>query len=263
MPLRGEQATGRIEPDPAGAGEIGLGPGVEIGEVARRPRRTVERWLIGGELHQIARAESGRDSHRPQQCHKQPGRIAAATGAAGERLLRGLHPRFHPDSVADPFEHQPIEGHEDIDRPPRRGDEIRPPCRVDQSGEQVTADRRREVRRELRRQHRIVGEGERLRLGIEEEIEGVDRHEIGDEIDRQGELARRLRKHDPRQVVALRILLPVEEVVARLDDERVAQDPGAAMGGRTEPDDMRREAHGPVEGIGRAMMEGDADRQGR
>ena len=263
MPLRGEQATGRIEPDPAGAGEIGLGPGVKIGEVARRPRRTVERRLIGGELHQIAGAEPGRDPHRPQQRHKEPGRIAAAAGAAGKRLLWCLHPRFHPDPVADPLEHEPIEGHEDIDRPRWRGDESCLPCRANQAGEQVAADRRRQVRRELRRQHRIVGEGERLRLGIEEEIEGVDRHEIGDEIDRQGELARRLRKHDPRQVVALRILLPVEEVVARLDDERVAQDPGAAMGGRTEPDDMRREAHGPVEGIGRAMMEGDADRQGR
>ena len=262
MPLRGEQAAGRIEADPAGTGEIGLGPGMEIGEVVCRPRWAVERRLVGGELDQIARAESGRDPHRAEERDEQPGRVAAAAGAAGERLLWGLHPSFHPDSVADPLEHEPIERHEDVDRPRRRGDEIRPPRLVDQRGEQVASDRRREVRREFCDEDGIVREGERLRLGIEEEVEGVHGDEISDEVDSQGELPRRLREHDPRQLIPLRILLPIEEVVARLDDERVALDPSAAMRGRTEPDDVRREPHRPVEGIFRAVMEGDADRQG-
>jgi hypothetical protein len=235
---------------------------MEIGEVARRPRRTIERRLIGGELDEIARAEPGRDPHRAEERDEQPGRVPAAASAGGERLLGCLHPRFHPDPVADPLKHESIEGHENIDRPRRRGDESRPPRLVDQAGENLAADRRREIRREFCGEDGIVGEGKRLRLGIEEEVEGVHGHEIGDEIDGQGKLPRRLREHDPGQLIALRILLPIEEVVARLDDERIALDPGAAMRGRTEPDDVRREPHRPVEGIVRAVMKGDADRQG-
>ena len=33
MALAAQQAGGRVEPDPAGAGQIDLGPGVQIGEV--------------------------------------------------------------------------------------------------------------------------------------------------------------------------------------------------------------------------------------
>ena len=38
VPFAGEQARGRVEPDPAGAGQVDLGPGVQVGEVGRRRR---------------------------------------------------------------------------------------------------------------------------------------------------------------------------------------------------------------------------------
>ena len=37
--LAGEQPGGRVEADPAGAGQVDLGPGVQVGEVAARRRR--------------------------------------------------------------------------------------------------------------------------------------------------------------------------------------------------------------------------------
>ena len=46
---------------------------------------------------------------------------------------------------------------------------------------------------------------------------------------------------DPRQEVAVRILLPVEKVLRRLDLERVAEHRRAAVGGGPQADDLRAE----------------------
>jgi hypothetical protein len=43
----GQQARGRVEPDPAGAGQIDLGPGVQVGEVVIGARRPVQRLQSG------------------------------------------------------------------------------------------------------------------------------------------------------------------------------------------------------------------------
>ena len=50
-----------------------------------------------------------------------------------------------------------------------------------------------------------------------------------DEIDVDGQLARRLGKHDARQVVAVRVLLPVDEVLDWINAQRVRADVGAAV----------------------------------
>ena len=70
--LAGEQAGGRVEADPAGAGQVDLGPGVQVGEVGLRPRRAVERLHVGLELDQVARDEARRQAEVPQQLHQQP-----------------------------------------------------------------------------------------------------------------------------------------------------------------------------------------------
>ena len=41
-----------------------------------------------------------------------------------------------------------------------------------------------------------------------------------------------LRVHDPRQEVAVRILLPIQEVVGRFDLERIAEYPACGNAGR-------------------------------
>ena len=50
MALAGQEARSRVEPDPAGAGDIDLAPGVQVGEILFRARRAVERLHVGLEL---------------------------------------------------------------------------------------------------------------------------------------------------------------------------------------------------------------------
>ena len=68
-----EQAGRRIEADPAGARQVHLGPGVQVGEVGCRYRRTVERLDVG------RRAESGsrRRSAPPARGGAAPARAAS------------------------------------------------------------------------------------------------------------------------------------------------------------------------------------------
>ena len=86
---------------------------------------------------------------------------------------------------------------------------------------------------------RLVGERVLLGFGLEEEVERIDDRHLGDEIDLRRELAGLLREDDPGEVVAERILLPVEEMPGRVDAQRVAQDRRAAVRRRPQPDDLR------------------------
>src|SRR5262249_31966588 len=60
--------------------------------------------------------------------------------------------------------------------------------------------------------------------------------------------------------VSIRILLPVHEVLRRRDFERVAFDPRAAMGGRAQPNDLRREADRPIVAVPCDVVEVGEDR---
>ena len=84
MAFAGQQARGRIEADPAGAGQIDLAPGVQIGEVVVGAGRPVERDEIGLELDEIAGHEAGGEAEMAQDLHQQPARIAARARAALE-----------------------------------------------------------------------------------------------------------------------------------------------------------------------------------
>jgi hypothetical protein len=66
------------------------------------------------------------------------------------------------------------------------------------------------------------------------------------EIYLDAQLAGRFREHQARQVVRLRILLPVDEVLRGRDLERVGEDARAAMRRRPQPHDLRAEHHRPV-----------------
>ena len=88
MPFAGHEPRGRIEADPAGAGQIDLGPGMQIGEILLRPRGAVQRLHIGRELDQIAGDEARGEAEIAQDLHQQPGGIAA----------RALRPRLSVSS---------------------------------------------------------------------------------------------------------------------------------------------------------------------
>ena len=98
-----------------------------------------------------------------------------------------------------------------------------------------------EVRRQLLRDLLGVGEGVLLGVLLEEEVERVDHRHVGDQVDLDGELRRPLEKDEPREIVAERVLLPVDEVLLGRDLQRVGLDRRAAMRRRPQAHDMRRQ----------------------
>ena len=64
-----------------------------------------------------------------------------------------------------------------------------------------------------------------------------------------------LGEDDPGQVVAVGVLLPVDEVLAAVDRQRVGLDRGAAVRRRPQPDHVRAEPDRPVEPVRRAVLE--------
>ena len=75
-----QQSRGRVEADPAGAGKIDFGPGVQVGEVLRGAGRTVERFHVGLELDEIAGNETRGQADVAENLHQQPRRVAAGAG---------------------------------------------------------------------------------------------------------------------------------------------------------------------------------------
>ena len=111
----GEEAGGRVEPDPAGAREIDLRPGVQVGEVRRGPGRAVQRLHIGRELNQVAGDEARRQTEMTQDLHEQPAGVAARAASTGERLFGRLHARLEPDDVGDVLCQPAVEIDQEID----------------------------------------------------------------------------------------------------------------------------------------------------
>ena len=68
------------------------------------------------------------------------------------------------------------------------------------------------------------------------------------------------RKHEARQPIAVRVLLPVHEMLRRRHRQRVARNARAAMRRRPQPHDLRAKADRPVIGVTGGVMEPDEDR---
>ena len=73
---------------------------------------------------------------------------------------------------------------------------------------------------------RIIDKGEFFRLRFQKEIKGIEHGHFRDQIHLHTKFPRGLFKDQPRCVIGLRVLNPVEEVLLRLDFERVAKDAG-------------------------------------
>ena len=279
VPLAGEQPGGGVEADPAGAGDEDLGPGVQVGEVLGR---AVEAGVadgaeVGGELDEVAGDEAGGQAQVAQQRHEQPGRVAAGADAAAQGLAGGLHARLHPHRVAHRLADGVIERDDEVDDRralPGRG--------IDRSGGQARQALLQPLQHGRGQPRRVVALADRIQVGLEvapgllgvaegegargvldEEVEGVDRGHVGDEVDGDVELAHRLREDQPRQPVAERVLLPVDEVLRRRDGQRVRRDRGARVRRRAQPHRVRVDADRLGEAVGRAVLEGYADRHPR
>lgn len=96
-------------------------------------------------------------------------------------------------------------------------------------------------------------------MGFEEEVEGVDDRHVRDEVDFDAELAGFIRKDEAGEEVALRILLPVEEVIPRFDAERVTVDGGPRMLCRPQAHDLRRQRHQAIVEVLGFVMQRDPD----
>ena len=142
-PSAAQQAGGRVEPDPAGAGKIDFGPGVQVGEVLRGAGRTFQRLHVGLELNEIAGHEAGGQTDMAQDLHQQPSRVAAGAGAGAECLLGRLHAGLQAHDVA----HQAVQTLIELDQKVGRVARLAR-NRLDELGQQ----RPRRLRRDIGRQ---------------------------------------------------------------------------------------------------------------
>ena len=255
--LARQQARGRIEPDPARARQVDLAPGMEVGEILGRPLRPVERLLVGHELDQVARGEARGEAQVAQDGDQQPAAVATRALGAGKRLLEALHAGLQPDDIADLLLQAGVQADDEIDGALRGAWHLRQPGREQRPRRRDLAERR-----DLLGQRRVVGEGPGLGRGLEEEVERIVHRHVGDQVDRDLELRGLLREHQPGEMVALRILLPVDEMGLRLDLQRIGQDRGAAVRGGPQAHDLRPQRHRPVVGVGRPMMQRDVNAHG-
>jgi hypothetical protein len=230
---------------------------MEIGEVDARPGRPVERLDVGGELDQIAGDEARREAEVAQQLDEQPAGVAARAGAARERHVGRLDAGLEPDDVADVAGEALVEADQEVE-----GARLAARDRGQQRLEPRSGRGRRHEGCQITRQRRIVGERPLLGLRLEEKVEGVDDRDLGDEVDLDRERARRLREDHPGQVVAVRILEPVQEVRLRSHPQGIAQDRRPAVRRRAQPDGLRRQRDAPVVAVIGAVREGDVNGHG-
>ena len=97
---------------------------------------------------------------------------------------------------------------------------------------------------------------------LEEEVERIVDGHFGHEVDLDAELVDLLGERQPRDVVALRVLLPVEKVTGWRDALRIGQNRRAAMRRRTQANELRRQFDGPVVPVLRDVAKRDMDAQG-
>ncbi len=255
MAFAAQQARGGIEPDPAGARDIGFGPGMQVGEILAGSERAFDRVDIGLELDQVAGHEARRETQPAQDLHHQPGRIAARAGLQGQGLLGRLHAGFHADQIGDVLGQPGIEADQEVHRAGRLGG---------QRGHEIQELRAGglgfEIGHEFGAVLRLVGEGEGLGRGLDEEVERVDDRHVGREVDLDPELRGLFRKDQPGQPVAAGVLLPVDEVIGRRDLQRIAGKRGAAMRGRAQADHLGPERNGTIVAVIGDVANGGADR---
>ena len=250
VPLAAKQTRGDVHADPAGTGDIGLGPGVEVGEVDLGALRAFDRIDIGLELDEVAGDEARGDAEVAQQLDQQPSGIPARAGFQRQGFFRRLHARLHADRIGDRLLQPGIGLDEKIGgthRPLGQGGDI---------GLEMVAERLRlEIGQQLRLQFGVVGEGEVFGIGFDEEVERIVDGEFGREIDLDLELRHLVGKDDARQPVAAGVLQPVQKMVGRRDFERVGRDRGPAMRRRTQPDGLGTEFDRSVVFVMREMID--------
>ena len=253
----GHQAGGRVQPDPAGAGQVDLAPGVQVGEIDFGAAGAVQRLHIRFELDQVARDKARRQAAVAQELHQQPARITAGAAGVPERLLRRLHTRLHADQVADVLLQLLVDADQEVD-----GALLAQVHRLQVGRKQGRGRIGDQIGGELDLEFLVVLERELLGIGFQEEVEGVVHRHFHDQIHRDLEFTGFLWKHQACLVVGERVLLPVDEMPGRFDLERIRDHARAAVRSRPQPDHLWPERHQAVVFVVGHMVQGGVDRHG-
>ncbi len=99
MAFAGEQTGGRVQTDPAGAREIDLGPGVQVGEVGGGAFRAGQGLHVRRKLDQVPGDEARGQAKMAHDLHQQPGGIPAGSLALAQCLIGRPDARLHADDV--------------------------------------------------------------------------------------------------------------------------------------------------------------------
>ena len=94
---------------------------------------------------------------------------------------------------------------------------------------------------------------------LEEEVERIVDGHFGHQVHLDAELVDLFREREARDVVALRVLLPVEKVTGWRDALRIGQDRRAAVRRRTQANELRRQFDGSVVPVLRHVAKRDMD----
>jgi hypothetical protein len=115
MPFACEQATGRVQPDPACTWQIDLRPCVKVTKICSRTGGTLFGNFVGFELNEITRNKPCCYPQLPEYLYQQPCRIPARSTLKSKRFFRGLNARFKPDEISHLLINLLIDRNEEID----------------------------------------------------------------------------------------------------------------------------------------------------
>jgi hypothetical protein len=193
-----------------------------------------------------------------QHLDEQPRRITARARASLECLFFRLDAGFEPDDVADVLLHAPIQLDEHVDRTFRQ---------IARALREIVAEARRhrlpgQERLELIHLPLVVREGETFDGGLQEKVERIVDGHLRDEVHLEAERFHRIREGEPREIVALRILLPVHEVACGVDLQRIRQDARPAVRRRPQPHDLGRQADPAIVAVVGDVIQRDMNRHG-
>ena len=260
--LGGEQAGGRVEADPASAGDIDLRPGVQVREVLAHAPRDIPsagcRRRVRPQLDEVARDEARREAEAAQDLHQQPAGVAAGARPARQRLLGRLHARLHARAIADILAEGAVEAGDEIDRPGRpRGRDL-----LDVAVQRRCAGRQCQVGAKIVGQRRLVPERPARRALVHEEVERIDGGHVGHQVHGDGERLRLFGHDNAGEEVSERVLHPVEQMQRRRDAHRIGEDGGAAVRGRPQPHQVRSKLDAAVIPVLGPMRQGDVEVHG-
>jgi len=111
-------------------------------------------------------------------------------------------------------------------------------------------------------ENRIVFEWKFFGFRFQKEIERIQHRHFRDQVHFHQKLTSLFRKNQAREIVGLRVLLPVNEMLFGRNAQRVAQNARARMRCRAQANDLWTQRNGPVVFVMCFMMEGNVDRHG-